>query len=228
MKLETAKALIRQWGLVPFLYDCALSRVRPWLMLCQVETRPLQRDPTAGELPEGFEIRIASTAELVEAAADPINDLNAAWVKQAHKRGDICVAVFDGDQIASYVWRAFSPNPYEKGLWVHFSPTHPYSYKAYTRPDYRRRRLQHHASLFLDRWLLERGYTHTISYIETHNYPSLASSKRRGNRRVGWAGYLNLFGRILAFHSPGARRYGFALRPSPEPVSGSRVRASTN
>jgi hypothetical protein len=228
MKLATAKELIRQWGFFRFLYDCAMSRARPWLMLCQVELRSLHPDPELPELPEGFEIRVATTAELIEAATDPVNDLNADWVRKAHQRGDICMAAFDGDQIACYVWRAFSPAPFEKGLWVHFSPEYPYSYKAYTRPDYRRRRLQHYASLSMERWMLERGYTHIISYIETHNYPSLTSSKKRGNRRVGLAGYLRLFGRTLPFRSPGARRHGFAFRSSAEPANGNRLRAPAN
>jgi hypothetical protein len=224
MNLTTARALIRQWGFFPFLYDCAMSRLRPWLTLCQVEVRPLH-EHTKVELPDSWQVRIASADELIEAAADPVNDLNPDWVRKAHQRGEICVAVFDGHQIASYVWRAFAPSPHEKGLWVHFDPNYPYSFKAYTRPDYRRRRLQHQASLYLDRWLLERGFTHCISYIETHNYPSLASSKKRGNRRIGLAGYVTVFGRTLPFRSPGARRHGFGFATSPEASQGRHNRA---
>ncbi|MCW8196327.1 hypothetical protein F6455_16150 [Proteobacteria bacterium 005FR1] len=225
MNLTTARALIRQWGFFPFLYDCAMCRLKPWLTLCQVEVRPLHRESDlAPKLSEGWHVRVATTEELVEAAADPVNDLSPEWVRKAHQRGEICVGVFDGNQIASYVWRAFGPSPHEKGLWVHFGPQHPYSFKAYTRPDYRRRRLQHSASLYLDRWLLERGFTQTIGYIETHNYPSLISSKKRGNRRVGFAGYLTLFGRTIPFRTPGAKRHGFRFSSS-ESLSGDRLRA---
>jgi hypothetical protein len=231
MDLDTAKGLIRQWGFFPFLYDCAMSRLRPWLMLSQVELRPLRSNstlPDLPELPEGWHVRVATTSELVEAAADPANDLNAEWVRAAHQRGEVCVAIFDGTRIASYVWRAFGPTPYEKGLWVHFDSGYPYSFKAYTPPEYRRRRLQHYVSLYLDNWQLERGYNQVISYIETHNYPSLTSSKKRGNRRVGFAGYITLFGRTIPFRSPGAKRHGFGFSSSSEPINGRRLRAPAN
>lgn len=211
MKLSTAKAEIKHWGLLRFVYDVVMCRLKPWLTLCAVDLRSLLRNPDTPELAPNREVRVATASELIAASADPVNDLDPDWVKQAHSRGEICVAVFEGDKILSYVWRAFAPSPHEKGLWVHFDPRYVYSFKAFTPPAYRQQRLQHVVIYELDAWLLDRGYRHFISFIETHNYPSLTSGKKRNNRRVGYAGYLILFGRIIPFRTPGAKKHGFAF-----------------
>lgn len=219
MKLSTAKAQIKQWGFLHFAYDVAMCRLKRWLTLCAIDVRQLQRDPDIPELAPGREARVATIDELIAAAKDPVNDLDPDWVRRAHDRGEVCVAVFEGEKIISYNWRAFAPAPHEKGLWVHFDPSCFYGFKAFTPPAYRQQRLHHVTSHTLDNWLLDRGYTLNISFIETHNYPSLISARKRGTRHVGYAGYLTLFGRVIPFRSPGAKRYGFAFSLDEKPIS---------
>lgn len=214
MKWSTAKAEIKCWGLGRFAYDCILSRLKTWLTLCSVNVRPLYRDPDVPELAANQEVRVAALDELIAASADPVNDLDPAWIRAAHDRGERCVAVFEGGKIVSSVWRAFAPSPHEKGLWLHFGPQCFYSFKAFTPPAYRRRRLQHATCCKLDPDLLDQGYRYSIGFIETHNYPSLISARKRGNRRVGWAGYFTVFGRVISFRSPGAKKYGFGFFPA--------------
>lgn len=211
MKWSTARAEIRRWGVLHFAYDCLMSRFKPWLTLCSIQLRPITRHNDFPELPPNLEVRVASTEDLIAAAKDPVSELSAEWVKEAHGRGEICVAVFEGDRLLSYLWRAFAPTPHEKGLWVYFDENCPYGFKAFTHPDCRQQRLQYAASAHLDHWMLDRGYRHYLGFIETHNFPSLIAAKKRHNRTVGYAGYLTLFGRVIPFRSPGAKRHGFGF-----------------
>lgn len=111
--------------------------------------------------------------------------------------------------LRSYTWRSFTTAPHVDGLWVAFERPVRYGYKAFTHPDYRGRHLQDLVSYHTDALSLDRGFRDALSIIEAHNFASIASDKRRGNRIVGWAGYIKAFGPVFPFRSPGARRYTF-------------------
>ncbi|MEX1033713.1 MAG: hypothetical protein WDZ30_10160 [Cellvibrionaceae bacterium] len=227
MKLTTAKSEIQRWGLLPFAYDCAMSRLKRWVTLCAVNVRPLYKNPDLPRLAPEREVRMVSTDELIVASADPIYDLDPDFIKKAQGRGELCMAVFEGGKILAYLWRTFASTGHEKGLWVHFDERYVYGFKAFTHPDYRQQRLQHSLSYTFDTLLRERGYSHCIAFIETHNFPSLISDKKRGHRRVGYAGYLTLFGRVIPFRTPGARRHGFGFFPSVKPAVSDSPRPAT-
>ena len=224
MKLARARLAIKRWGFAAFVYDCLMSVLQPWLRLCVVQVRPLRSDASHGKLAARRSLRRASTSELLEASADPQLDLKAEWIKRAEARGEICLAVFEEGSIIAYLWRAFGPTPHMDGLWVHFDSRLSYSFKGFTRPEHRRQRLQQALSYALDDWLLDQGYSHSIRFVESHNYPSLTN--RPDQRTVGYAGYLRLFGRVIPFRSPGARRYGFAFRPAGDHRPGQQLGSS--
>lgn len=211
MTLAKARLAIKRWGFPAFAYDCLMSVLQPWLMLCVVQVRTLRSEAPHRQLAANRSLRRATTNELLQASADPHLDLKTEWIKRAEARGEICLAVFDDERIIAYLWRAFGPTPHGDGLWVHFDPRLSYSFKGFTRPEHRRQRLQQALSYALDDWLLGQGYSHSIRFVESHNYPSLIN--RPDQRSVGYAGYLRLLGRVIPFRSPGARRYGFAFRP---------------
>ena len=79
---------------------------------------------------------------------------------------------------ARVAWRAFSPAPHSPGLWVAFEKPYRYGYKAYTRPEYRGRHLQKPIRLLADAYSIALGYTATVSYIELHNFPSMAAKRK--------------------------------------------------
>jgi hypothetical protein len=213
MQSHSVMAKVRHWGILRSLYALLMDCLRDRLNFSWVVVRPLQRDPDFPPLAEGREARIASTEELIAAAADPVNDMNSTWLRKAHDRGELCAAVFEGDKILSYTWRAFGPTPHEQGLEVRFSPQYVYGFYAYTRPECRCQGLQHAADFVSDSRLIEMGYTHGIGFIETHNYPSMISQRKRGAYRVGYAGYLYLLGRVYTFQSPGAKKHAFGFFP---------------
>ena len=87
-----------------------------------------------------------------------------------------------------------------------------YGYKAWTHEDHRRRHLSkmrgHFHFTTVPRPYEERG----IWYVETHNYMSLLHSyvhPRQRAMRMGYCGWLTLFGRQIPFNTRAAKWIGF-------------------
>ena len=109
--------------------------------------------------------------------------------------------------MVAYVWRSYSGAPHQDGLWVAFDKPYRYGYKAYTLPDYRGRHLLDNT--LTDPICLSRGYTHGVSFVETHNYSSHINNQRIGNQPVGFAGYIKLAGHSYPFRTPAVKKIGF-------------------
>jgi len=58
---------------------------------------------------------------------------------------------------------------------------------------------------------IDMGYTYGVGYIETHNYASIRSDARRGNKYVGWICWMNLGRLRWCYTSGGARAIGVDL-----------------
>lgn len=216
---------VRRWGWTRALYAALMRRLRRWLVLCRIHSRPMQDRPTFLEDDPALPVRLLSRQDLLRAVEQMPAQLDRGFVEAALARGDVCAGAYDGDRLVSFVWRSFSMAPHEPGLWVEVQKPFRYGYKAYTHPDYRGRHLVSRIAVHTDRLCLERGFTHAVGFIETHNYSSITADLRHGNVLVGYAGYLHLFGRWLPFRTPGARRHGFRfIRHSPptEPASADR------
>ncbi len=181
--------------------------LRTRLRLCRV----LVRDPDEGDVhaPEGVSIRAATREDLLRAAAQGFGDLRVDFVDAALARGDVCVAAFHGNDIVAYVWRSFSTAPHGDGLWVRVDHPYWYTYKSFTRPDFRGRRLNGVLTLYGDHVCRDRGCEHGVGFIDVGNRASLRASLRIGTRVVGYAGYLRLFGRSHPFRTPGVRAHTF-------------------
>lgn len=202
-----------RWGFWPALYMRLMNRLHRWLIVSRVQLRVQNiglTDTTAQQ--QGCTVRLATRDELLAAAREPDFGLVPADVDAALARGDICAAAFDNGRMVSYVWRSFSSARYGDDLWIEISKPYRYGYKAYTAPEHRGRHLQNSVALFTDHLCAERGHTHSLSLIETHNYPSLQSEARRHSRLVGWVGYFKVFGRTYPFRSPGAQKHGLGIR----------------
>lgn len=163
------------------------------------------------EPPEAVTVRLGTAAELLPYTSDDRYQLSRAHLDGAFARGEACVVTSVAGKLAAYGWVAYGPTPHVEGVWVEFAPGHRYNYKSLTLPEYRG---QHIRGSFGVLASLDQSHavTHTLSFIESHNYPSVRGAYRNGGQRVGWAGYLLLFGRFVSFRTPGAARYGFAFR----------------
>ena len=209
MQIGNIATEYRKWGLIKFLHSCAMLALGRWLFLCAVDLRPLYAEPKLPKLKPGRSVRVATQQELELLVEEPIYELSKSFIQTALRRGAYCVAAFEDNKIIAYTWRSYSATPHADGLWVEFGPECRYGFKAFTHPDFRRQDLHHTISLMSDADSIRRGCTHSIAFIETHNYPSLLSNAKRGNKRVGYAGYLRVHGRVFPFRTPGAKRHGF-------------------
>ena len=213
---------ISHWGIHRLIYAVLMRRLKPVLTLCRIHLRAhiSDRDPIAQP---GVEFRLASTEKVLRAAADPAMGLDAAKVSAPLARGDPCSAAFVENQMVAYTWRAFTGTPHTDDIWVHVQRPCRYGYRAFTRPEYRARHLQDPIALLTDQLCLERGYTHALSFVETHNFPSIASDMPRANVLIGWAGYLKRPGGYLTFRTPGVRKHHFRFyEPSRDPAADRR------
>lgn len=198
---------VRRWGVARAVYAEVMARLRPWFMLAEVTVRPLWAEPPKTSLDTRMSVRVATPAEIADAVRDMPDQLNEAFVESALARGDYCPAVFDGNKMVSFAWRSHSTAPHGDGLWVGFEKPYRYGYHAYTRPEYRGRHLRD--PRLTDRLSIEQGCRFAVGFTETHNFASIRWNRRYGNERVGFAGYIKVFGKPYPFRTPGAKRHTF-------------------
>ena len=121
------------------------------------------------------------------------------------------MATFVGERLAAFGWVGYSGVPHQRDIWVEFAPGYRYNYKSFTHRDFRGQHLRGSFGALAVRDQAE-GTTHSICFVESHNFSSTQAELRTGGTRIGFAGYVRVFGRPRCFHSPGARRAGFRFR----------------
>ena len=120
-------------------------------------------------------------------------------------------AVLHRDRVVAYAFAAVGGARIDEHVCASCDLPYRYSFKSYTRPEYRGRRLSAYTSLHSDPLFLARGCTHAISYASCYNLASIRTEASKGNRYAGFAGYIVLGGWTITFHSPGAKKIGFRL-----------------
>lgn len=211
----------RRWGWRRTLHALLMRALHRSLelQLFVLHVREHAANPPPVPLAAGRKVRLLDADDLARASADPRLEMPAPFLRDALARGDFCVGALEGDRLIAYVWRAFGPTPVPPDLWIHFGLNHRYGYKGFTLPQHRGQRLQDAVSYATDRLCLERGRTHAVAFVETHNFASLIADRRRGNVVSGYALSARLFGRRILWNSPGARRTGVRLaRAAGEPL----------
>jgi len=145
---------------------------------------------------------------LPELAPDPTTEMSNEFVEQALARGDACFALRDGNTLAAYGWYSRGPTPVDEDLEVHFSRDYIYMYKGFTDERYRGQRLHAIGMTRALKHYIASGYKGLVSYVDSTNYESLRSCSRMGYAIFGSLYVLKIFGRCLAFSSPGCARLG--------------------
>jgi GNAT superfamily N-acetyltransferase len=156
-------------------------------------------------------VRIVPPEELLKAAGDPDLDLDPAFVRDALARGDMAFGAFESDRLVGYTWRTFTAAPDRDGLWARVGHPYQYSYKAFTRPSHRRKRIHVAITAFADACLLRRGYAFEVGYMEIDNFASIGVADFLGRRKIGYAGYVKWFGRSVPFRTPAVKKIGAEL-----------------
>lgn len=163
------------------------------------------------ELPEdsNFTIKFLDQDELLQQSKDPENRLSQRFLDTVFEKNDHCLAIMDGDKIASYGWYSNKPTRILQNIDLHYSSDWVYMYNGLTKPDYRGMRLHAVGMSYATRYFTEQGYKGLISYVESNNFASMKSVTRMGYEIFGSIYILSAFDRFISFSSAGCKDYGF-------------------
>jgi hypothetical protein len=190
------------------------------IMSCLYIERP---DPRFLRLDPQYEVGFLSASDLARYTSQPEYELTEQYVDRELALGHRCLAITQGDVLASYGWYSTTPTAFTDSLWVHFSKSWVYMHKGFTHPAHRGRRL--HAAGMTAALILYRaaGFSGLVSIVDAHNAASLASCARMGyrpfgtiytlrlGRLVGLRHPTGLLGYTMVLATPGCRAFGFRL-----------------
>jgi len=224
MNLNVVRDNIRRYGLTAGVHDLtkkAVNRLVPFRVLKTMELTMDGLDPSYLDLPQGFEGGFADLATLLAWAADPANDLDADFAREAsvgagssaaaNGGGDRCYAITRDGALASYGWYSRRPTMITEELRLHFDARYVYMYKGYTLPEHRGKRL--HAigmARALEAYAKE-GTAGIVSYVESNNFASLKSCYRMGYRDLGAIVVTTVGGRTFSYESSGCKARGLRV-----------------
>lgn len=205
----------REWGLKRAVYWQVMHMLAKWLgfRIHRVYVGADRHDlrhvhPPA--VPPGYEIRWGRKEDFVPFVGK-IPGLDQAFVESAFARGDECSVAFYGDELVNFCFNTRSRARVTDQLDVLVPKGFRYVYKSWTHPDHRRRNLSAMGAFVRNTTREAPFHERSISYVETHNYPSLLRSYRHPSERAikfGLVGWVTLFGRQIPFNSRKARRIG--------------------
>ena len=163
------------------------------------------------EVPPGYETRMVDFDDLL-AYSERVPDLSQEFLETAFGRGDIGSANFYAGELVGFAFWSYTRARVTDQLDVLVPEGFRYSYKTWTHPNHRRANLSSMRSYVRRRTRRAPHEERVISYTETHNYPSLLHGYRhprmRG-QRMGFCGWITVFGRQIPFNSRRARWVGF-------------------
>ena len=195
-------------ALIQKLYGWVMSRIRPVLFLAVIYVRD-SRSEVLKAPPDGYTARFVNRDELLEFASDGALGLTPDFIERAFLRSDVCTGMFHEGRLIAYMWRSTGVVPHARGICVETRKPYRYGYKALTLTEYRGQHIPEYLAPVSSQYYIERGYSHSIGFVETHNLSSRKSEERRGSINIGYAGYLSLLSWRCPFRTQGVRKVGF-------------------
>ncbi len=218
MNLQFYRETIAHHGLAPTLYHAAYRAVHHVAELVVWNAMVITPDRVAQPFRRGA--RILPAGHLVEAAdmeaylADPAYGLTEDFLVAAAARGDRCYAIFDHEKLASYSWYSTKPVrliELPDSPLLHFDRSYVYAHSAFTRPEFRGRRLHAVGTAAALDQCIEEGAKGLVTSVPASDLPALKSCKRLGFETFGRV----FMGRIRGEHvyrlTPGCRAYAFQV-----------------
>lgn len=169
------------------------------------------RDPAPPQVPSGYVTKLGRKEDFVPFLGR-VPRLDAAFLERAFRRDDECSLTLYEGELVSFSFSTRQRARVTDQLDVLVPPGFRYAYKSWTHPEHRRRNLSN-----MGRWLratqARRPFAErSIWYVETHNYASLLHGVRHPNEwsiKMGYVGWITLFGRQIPFTSRKAKQLGF-------------------
>jgi hypothetical protein len=158
-----------------------------------------------------YHTRVVRLEDLLPHLAS-VPHLSRDFLETVFSRGDVCVANFCRSQLVGYSFSTYVRARVNDQLDVLVPEGFRYGYKAWTHPDHRRQNLSRMRGFVRRRCVPTDHTVRSISYVETHNYASLLHSYRFPSLRairMGFCGWITIFGRKVPFNSRHARWVGF-------------------
>jgi hypothetical protein len=121
------------------------------------------------------------------------------------RAGDRFVMCESGGQIVFYAWVMFGQLDLSCRNYVPLAPSRAYTYKLYTVPAFRGRRICPAYYSFLKRELRTMGFRSVMAWVETGNRASIHAHERSGLRSVGTIWHWRLGGRSYFITPEGIR-----------------------
>lgn len=210
-KFGRIRAFAKRWGWPRTIFAQVMKLAGRYLgiHIVRVRGRHTTCEASAPIRIPGLELRQIEADELMRSTEDPKIDLDRNFVEAAIERGDIAFGAFEGSLLVGHHWRSTTGAPHTDELWVRVRRPHCYSYKSFTRREYRGNHILPALILYADWEMLQRGYSHRVGYIDIRNYASLAMGKHLHSYTVGYAGYVKWFGRHFTFRSRAVAETGF-------------------
>ena len=210
-KLGALKANIKRHGWVRSLYKIIVRVAARYLGIHVFLVRTRLTGEKADHpctLPD-IAFRSISSSEIMKAGEESTLGLSSDFVRAAIERGDLAFGAFDGSRLVSYVWRSSTSAPHDDRMWVRVHRPYNYAYKSYTRPSHRGRHICPATILFSDSQMHKQGYTHRVGFVAISDFSSLATGKYMESEPIGYAGYLDWFGRHYPFATKAVKGIGF-------------------
>lgn len=210
--LQRLGRLYRQFGtraMIRWLVD----RVAKRLIHFQVDNLvcfDVARLPEPPPIESGLSFRFLTPAEIRACAADPVNDIDPWLVERAEAGQELCFGVFVNERLAGYGWCSFGTIDPRHCEGVAMScPAHvAYTYKGFTHPEFRGRRLNGQRVLLAARQLAARRIEKIVALVDWTNTPSMRSCVDTGGTVLGRLVTIGLGRQRWPFSPKSAREIG--------------------
>jgi hypothetical protein len=147
----------------------------------------IDRLPEPPPIDAGLEFRFLTPNEIRTAAAVPANDIAPWLIERAETGRELCFGVFVGGRLAGYGWCAFGSIDARhcEGITMSCPPCVAYTYKGFTHPEFRGKRLNGLRVLLAARELAARGIQKIVALVDWTNTPSMRSCVETGGDILG-------------------------------------------
>lgn len=185
-------------------FDCLRTMT---LSLSDVDSKYLET-PSNGMI-----IKFLDKEEVLSFAKNPEYDLTPDFLKLALKNEDKCMAILDGDVLASYGWYSTEPSVVTGEFKLNFTEDWVYMHRGYTNHNYRGKRLHAIGMAHATKAFTEEGFLGLTSIVASNNASSLKSVIRLGYRLTGRIYLFAKLNHYFVVHSLGAKYAEMWLTP---------------